>query len=102
LQTFKLSIPVHIPEDIDVKDKDVFEVPLTFYGPKGSSFGQKLVLKVKVNEGSYELRFYKTAITMMEAGLGTFDECTEVLRKCNGDENAAVLMMIDKNNEPKT
>jgi hypothetical protein len=34
---------------------------------------------------------------MMEAGLGTFDECTETLRKCDGDENSAVQMMIDRN-----
>jgi len=54
-------------------------------------------LKVKVNEGTYELKFYKTAITMAEAGLGTFDECAEALRKCTGDENAACQMLIDKN-----
>jgi len=33
---------------------------------------------------------------MNEAGLGSFDECVEVLRKCNGDENAAVMMLIEK------
>jgi hypothetical protein len=35
---------------------------------------------------------------MNEAGLGSFDDCSETLRKCNGDENAAVQMMIERNN----
>ena len=39
LQTFKLSIPVFIPEDIDVSEKSTFDVPLAFYGPKGNTFG---------------------------------------------------------------
>ena len=45
---------------------------------------------MKVNEGVSQLKFYKTVITMTEAGLGTFDDCTVALSKCNGDENAAV------------
>ena len=39
LQTFKLSIPVFIPEDIDVKANDTYEVELGFYGPRGGNFG---------------------------------------------------------------
>jgi len=97
LQTFKLSIPIYIPEDIDVKANEVYEIELGFYGPRGSLFGQKILLKAKVNEGAFELKLYKAAITMTEAGLGTFDECVETLRKCNGDENAACQMMLDKN-----
>jgi len=88
LQTFKLSIPLFIPDDIDVKE--TYYVELVFYGPKGSTFGQKLILSVKINEEAKQLRFYTSAMTMMEACLGTFDECVETLKKCNGDENAAV------------
>jgi len=87
--TFKLSIPIQIPENIDIKEKDTFELELGFYGPRGTRFGEKICLKVKVNEGSFELKFYKAAITMTEAGLGTFDDCVDALRKCNGDENSA-------------
>lgn len=95
MQTFKLSIPILIPDDIDVKGDDTFDVELGFYGPRSGNFGQRLNLKVKINEGAFELKLYKAAITMTEAGLGSFDESVEALRKCNGDENAACQMMID-------
>jgi len=52
---------------------------------------------LKINEGAFELRIFKTAITLSEAGLGTFDECVNALRTCNGDENAACQMMLDRN-----
>ena len=39
---------------------------------------------------------------MTEAGLGSFDECTAALNKCNGDENAAVQMLIEKNSKETT
>jgi len=84
-----MNIPIYIPEDIDVKANEVYDIELGFYGPRGGNFGQRINLKVKVNEGAFELKLYKTAITMVEGGLGTFDECVSALRKCNGDENAA-------------
>jgi hypothetical protein len=42
---------------------------------------------------------YKAAITLAEADMGTFDECIEALRKCNGDENAALLMLVEMKNK---
>jgi len=97
LQTFKLSIPIYIPEEIEVKPDEVYDIELGFYGPRGGNFGQRINLKFKINEGAFELKIYKAAITMSEAGLGTFDECVETLRMCNGDENAACQMMLDRN-----
>lgn len=96
LQTFKLSIPIFIPEDIDVTNQSTFEVSTTFYGPKNTPFGQTLNINVKVNEGNDQVSFYKTVITLTEAGLGNFDECTAALTQCNGDENAAVQMLIER------
>jgi len=32
---------------------------------------------------------FKAAITLTEAGLASFDECVEALKKFKGDENAA-------------
>ena len=89
MQTFKLSIPIYLPEDVDIKGNETHDVELGFYGPRGSNFGQKINLKLKLSESAYQLKLYKAAITMTEAGLGTFDECVETLKKCNGDENAA-------------
>jgi len=50
-----LSVPIFVPETIDVKDKDTFEVCCGFFGPKGNQFGETVTLKVKVNEGAKEL-----------------------------------------------
>jgi len=40
---------------------------------------------------------YKAAITLAEAGLGSFEECVDALRKCNHDENAACQILIEMN-----
>lgn len=66
------------------------ELTLAFFGPKGSSFGQVLKLRVKVasNEDQQE-KLFKAAITLTEAGLASFDECVEALKRFKGDENAA-------------
>jgi len=52
-------------------------------------------LKVKVEEGVNELSLFKAALTLAEAGMGQFDECVEALKKCNGDENAALLLLVE-------
>ena len=98
MQTFKLSIPIYISEKIEGSDSnsETHDLHLTFVGPKGNQFGQTLVLQVKVNKESSQIQFYKTVITLTEAGLGNFDECAAVLTQCNGDENAAVQMLIDR------
>jgi len=36
------------------------------------------------------------AISLTETGLATFEECVDALRKCNGDEGAAVQMLVEK------
>jgi hypothetical protein len=58
-------------------------------------------VKVQVSEGENELTLYKAAITMAEAGLGSFDECVEALRKCNMDEGAALQFLIDQSAQTK-
>jgi len=39
LQTFKLSIPIYVPEVIDAKVDEVYDIELGFYGPRGGNFG---------------------------------------------------------------
>jgi hypothetical protein len=42
LQTFKLSVPIFIPEDPVIKANEageVYEIELGFYGPRGGNFG---------------------------------------------------------------
>jgi len=40
LQTFKLSIPINIPQEIEKGEKDTYDVVLAFFGPRGMTFGQ--------------------------------------------------------------
>jgi hypothetical protein len=44
---------------------------------------------------------FRAAITLAEAGMGTFDQCVEALRKCNLDENAALQMLVEMNEDEK-
>ncbi len=76
--------------NINTDKGNTFEVTLAFFGPKGNSFGQVLNLKLKVNDESFkEERLFRAAITLTEAGIGSFDDCVEALKKFHGDENAA-------------
>jgi len=75
---------------------EIYEIPLAFFGPRHYPFGQGFSVKVKVSEGESELALFKAALTLAEAGMGTFDECVEALRKCNMDENAALQMLVEK------
>jgi len=95
MQTIKLNIPLYVPDNFEKQDKDIFDIPLAFFGPKQNSFGQQINLKVQVTEGERELSLYNAAITLTEAGMGTFDECIEALRKCNFDENAALQVLVE-------
>ena len=76
--------------NINTEKGSTFEVALAFFGPKGNSFGQVLTVKVKVNdEALTHERLFRAAITLAEAGLASFDECVEAIKKFKGDENAA-------------
>lgn len=76
--------------NINTEKGDTFELALTFYGPKGNTFGQVLNLKVKVNDKIVnQEKLFKAAITLAEAGIASFDDCVEALKKFKGDEDLA-------------
>jgi len=96
-QTIKLNIPIEIPADYKPKGdaSDVTELNFVFVGHKGN-FGQEFSVKVRVQEGGEsEEVLFRAAITLAEAGMGSFDECVHALRVCNLDENAALQMLVD-------
>ncbi len=74
-------------------------MPLAFFGPRHNSFGQQFTVKLQVQDGETELNLFKAAITLAEAGMGSFDECVEALRKCHLDENAALQVLVEKKEE---
>jgi len=53
-------------------------------------------IPIKVVELQDEYSLFKMAISLTETSIATFEECVDALRKCNGDEGAAVMMLIDK------
>jgi len=78
------------------------EIPFAFFGPKRTTFGETFSVKIQVQEGEAELMLFKAAITLAEAGMGSFDQCVEVLRKCNLDEGAALQMLVDQRKEDES
>ena len=101
MQTVKLLIPIEIPLDFQNQGKPetIYSVTFAFYGPKMNTFGENFTVQVQVQDGENELTLFKAAITLAEAGMGTFDECVDALRKCNLDENAALMMLVDMRKE---
>jgi len=98
MQTIKLLIPIEIPSDFkNEADSDikVIDMPFAFFGPRAGQFGQQFTVKVQVEDGEFELNLFRAATTLADARMGTFDECVEALRKCNLDENAALMMLVD-------
>ena len=84
--------------NINTEKGNTFEVTLAFFGPKGNSFGQVLTVKIKVNDEAFnQENIFRAAITLTEAGIGSFDDCVEALKKFKGDENAACQYLIDQN-----
>jgi hypothetical protein len=83
--------------NVNTEKGNTFEVTLAFFGPKGNSFGQTLTVKVRVNEELSQEKVFRAAITMTEAGIASFDDCVEALKKFKGDEDAACQFLIDQN-----
>lgn len=103
MQTVSLFVPIEIPSDfLNNKDSEsqVIELPFAFFGPRQGAFGQQFTVKVQVKEvGEDEITLFRAAITLAEAGMGSFDECVDALRKCKLDENAALAMLVDLQKE---
>ena len=104
------SLPIH--QEVKGKEKATFQVPLTmapyivadpekeyevrlsFRGPRGQSFGQTIVMKVKcvvpTREVS-EVDIYKLAIKLHEQlELGSLDECIKAVRDNGCDETQSI------------
>ena len=82
---------------------EVRKIYLSFRGPKGNNFGQELIIEIKVVFDAPVMTslnqedLLKQAFYMFEKmNLGSFDECVEALKKCNGDQNAACQLFLEK------
>jgi len=98
MQTFKLNVPIQVPANVDTEKGDIFEVVLTFYGPKGSPFGEEIPIKIKVNDSiAYQEKIFAAAIQLTELGFGNFDACVEAVKKAKGNSDLAVSFMLEQN-----
>lgn len=106
MDTFDLSVPIQVADNAIVTDH-VFEVKLRFRGPKGGEFGEPIPIKIKVVSQlkpepetakvqepvqKSQVELVKLAVKLYDVNkLGkTFDECLEVVTRCNGDEEVAI------------
>lgn len=106
MQTFKLNVPIRVPEDIletlkgaDAVDDGIFKVTLnlSFYGPKGNAFGQEIELPLHILD-SYKAQelLFKKAMALAELGIASFDQAVEALKKFKNDENEAFQYLLDQ------
>lgn len=99
--TFKLSIPMKIKEAANISDQE-FEASFTFVGRKGNNFGDKIVVKFKVQNEVDEIHFYQTAMELYEkqdkkSKEIAFDIIVKILKYTNGDkEKAEQLIALKK------
>lgn len=93
---FKISIPLKVHSNWSQSDDKAHEIKLGFRGPGGRRFGEEIVLKLRVKKSIDETEFYKVALKLHEAGLGSFDDCVAALKESNSDEAAAVKLLQRK------
>lgn len=79
-----------------VSGDKVYEIFLTFRGPKGNPFGQRIPIKIKIGlphtqftkTEFTEADLYKLAIKFHEQGFGSIEKCAACVMQNNCDEAA--------------
>lgn len=99
---FKLAVPLKV-HDHFVADGQIHEVNLSFRGPHGNTFGQRITFKVRVNAPANqidEMTLFQLALKLHnDLKLGSFDECVSAARSANCDEAAAVVLLQSRSQE---
>lgn len=74
--TFKLNVPIKVLDSAIAEDKE-HELKLTFRGPNGNSFGEMIVIKLRVivSPRVSDEEFFRLALKLTELNLGSFDQC---------------------------
>jgi len=110
-EEFTIKVPIKIVDHAIADDKPQ-EYRLKFRGPGGCQFGERIDIKLRVNlpdtlvkdeseqiqteqkpAENQQVNFYKTALKMHEAKLGSFEDCCAALKQNNCDEAAASEFM---------
>ena len=97
-QSERFEIPLTVLDHMIAGDK-IYEIFVTFRGPGGKSFGQKIPIKIKVvspgtkTSTMTEADMWKLAIKLHESGLGNVKKCLQVVKEYNGDEAECIKVL---------
>lgn len=89
--TFKMNVPIKVLDSAIAEDKE-HEIRLTFRGPNGNSFGEPIVLKLRViaSPKVSDEEFFRIALKLHQLSLGSFDQCVQALKNTKCDEAEAI------------
>lgn len=96
-QKFKLIVPLKA-HDHAVSDDKEHAVHLSFRGPHGNTFGERITFNVLIETANVnqfdEMQLYQLALKLHnELKLGSFDECVEAARTNKCDEAKTVIYL---------
>jgi len=94
------AVPLTMGAHVLADPEKVYEMNLTFRGPRGASFGEIIPIKVKCvlpQRQATEVEVYKLAIKLHEQlSLGSLDDCIKAVREQNGDEAESIKALQRK------
>lgn len=95
-QKFQLSVPLKV-HDHFVADGKIHDINLSFRGPHGNTFGERITFKVRVAapfKQIDEMELFQLALKLHnDLKLGTFDDCVAAARTCNCEYQATVAYL---------
>jgi len=99
-ETASFQVPLTMAPYMVADSEKVYEVRLSFRGPKGQTFGETIVLKIRCvippREFS-DVDVYKLAIKLHEQlQLGSMDDCLKAARDGNCDEAESIKALQRK------
>lgn len=105
LTNYKITIPLNI-NDQAVADDGVINADFALTGPRGSTFGEPIQLKIKVVKKIDEFEFFQIAMRLFEDAKKTnqdvvFEDVVEILKNSGSNEEAA-KKQISETNKPQS
>lgn len=98
-QTFKLTVPLKVHDQFPSSAKE-YVINMSFRGPHGNTFGERITFKVIVGAPEQqidEMKLFTLALKLhQELNLGSFDDCVSAARLHGLNEAATVAYLQAK------
>jgi len=95
-QKFNLNVPLKV-HDHFIADGKIHDINLSFRGPHGNTFGERITFKVRVAAPAKqidEMELFQLALKLHnDLKLGTFDDCVAAARANNCEYQATVAQL---------